>query len=61
MAVLSQLVSEPKRTEGGTGMTNFEFFQKYKSEFLRRASMHLIFVVFLGFSVGVDGGVSLRS
>ena len=29
-------------------MTNFMFFQKYKNEFLRRASMHHIYVVFLG-------------
>ena len=48
MAVPSQLVSEPKRTEGGTGMTNFEFFQKYKNEFLRRASMHHVIGRVLG-------------
>ena len=35
MAVPSQLVSEPKRTEGGTGMTNFKVVQKYKN-FIRK-------------------------
>ena len=37
------------------------FSENIKMGFERRASMHLIFVEFLGFAVGVDGGVSLRS